>query len=253
MGDGCRKFKAEAEIIRGLIPPALDNLCPGRAYSVVLPSTQLKCRAYSSRLVMPRRTHFGCDHWGRPTYIITRLKSHPCCARDRCAGKYGSCCPVLFRRSRAACVFGNHRVKAQLPCVTGGGFHANVGGDPAQDNGVDTAAAQLQLRVGAIEGAPLAFGHFDIAVAFTERDRIRPPVVRQGVRGRPSTGCFNASAKSADQPTRTMTAGAGAAFFRQTAARLTTSSAVRAAAKGRILPVDQSPPWRFCGHQVSAW
>lgn len=30
MGDGCRKFKAEAEIIRGLIPPALDNLCPGK-------------------------------------------------------------------------------------------------------------------------------------------------------------------------------------------------------------------------------
>lgn len=38
----------------------------GNAYRVVLPSTQLKWRAYSSRLVIPSRTHFGCAHWGSP-------------------------------------------------------------------------------------------------------------------------------------------------------------------------------------------
>ena len=60
--------------------------------------------------------------------------------------------------------------------------HTNVGGDPAQNNRVDPATAQLELQVGAVECAPLAFGDFYIAVAFTERDRIRPPVVRQRLR-----------------------------------------------------------------------
>ncbi len=40
-----RKLKTEAKIICGLLTPAQDNSSLGRAYSVVLPSTQLKWRA----------------------------------------------------------------------------------------------------------------------------------------------------------------------------------------------------------------
>ena len=89
---------------------------------------------------------------------------------------------VLIRRGCAARIFRDHQVKAQLPGVTGGGFHTDIGGDPAQNNRVDPATAQLELQVGAVECAPLAFGNFYIAVAFTERDRICPPVVRQRLR-----------------------------------------------------------------------
>lgn len=75
---------------------------------------------------------------------------------------------MLIRRGCAARIFRYHQVKAQLPGVTGGGFHTDVGGDPAQNNSVYPATAQLELQVSAIECAPLAFGDFYIAVAFTE-------------------------------------------------------------------------------------
>jgi len=89
---------------------------------------------------------------------------------------------MLIGRSGAARVFGNDQVEAQLPGVAGGRFHADIGGNSAQDNGVDAATAQLQLQIGAVKGAPLAFGDFDIAVAFAKRRRLRPPVFRQRVR-----------------------------------------------------------------------
>ncbi len=71
---------------------------------------------------------------------------------------------MLLGGGGAAGIFGDDQVKTQLPGVAGGGFDADVGGDTAENNGVDTAAAQLKLKVGAIERAPLAFGHFDIAL-----------------------------------------------------------------------------------------
>ena len=87
---------------------------------------------------------------------------------------------VLFLGGRAAGIFGDHQIKAQLPRVAGGRLHADVGGNAAQDDGVDAATAELQLEIGTVKSAPLAFGHFNIAVAFAECGRVRPPVFRQG-------------------------------------------------------------------------
>ncbi len=54
---------------------------------------------------------------------------------------------MLLGGGGAAGIFGDDQVKAQLPGVAGGGFDADVGGDTAEDNGVDPAAAQLKLQV----------------------------------------------------------------------------------------------------------
>ena len=90
---------------------------------------------------------------------------------------------VLFRGGRAAGIFGDHQIKAELPRVAGSRLHADVGGNTAHDDRVNAATAELQLKIGAVEGAPLAFGDFNVAVAFAKRYRVRPPVFRQGAGG----------------------------------------------------------------------
>ena len=85
---------------------------------------------------------------------------------------------MLFRRRRAAGVFDKNEVKTQLPGVARRRFDADIRGDTAQDNRIDTATAKLQLQVGAVKGPPLAFGDFDIARLFFQRERIGPPVFR---------------------------------------------------------------------------
>ena len=114
---------------------------------------------------------------------------------------------VLIRRGCAAGIFGDHQVKAQLPGVTGGGLHADVGGDTAQNNGVDPATAQLELRGRCRRMRPIDVWCTSISLSlFTERR----PDMSTSFPAAPcagawaSTGCFNASAKSADQPTRTI-------------------------------------------------
>src|SRR5580704_18279910 len=47
--------------------------------------------------------------------------------------------------------------------VAGGGFHADVGGDAAQDNGTHAAAAELEIQVSAVKRTPLAFGDAEVA------------------------------------------------------------------------------------------
>lgn len=89
---------------------------------------------------------------------------------------------MLLGGGGAAGIFSDDQVKTQLPGIAGGGFDADVGGDAAENNGVDPAAAQLKLKVGAIERAPLAFGHFDIALLLTQRGRVGPPVFGQRMR-----------------------------------------------------------------------
>ena len=81
---------------------------------------------------------------------------------------------MLFGGGGAACILGDDQVETQFPGIAGGGFHADVGGDTAKNNGVDTAAAQLQFKVGAVERAPLAFRDFDIAILFAELPPDRP-------------------------------------------------------------------------------
>ena len=53
---------------------------------------------------------------------------------------------MLLGGGGAAGIFGDDQVKTQLPGIAGGGFDADVGGDAAENNGVDTAAAQLKLK-----------------------------------------------------------------------------------------------------------
>ncbi len=53
---------------------------------------------------------------------------------------------------------------------------------PAENNGVDPAAAQLKLKVGRENAPPPAFGHFDIASCFTSSVAAGPPVFGQRMR-----------------------------------------------------------------------
>ena len=87
---------------------------------------------------------------------------------------------VLFSRACTARIFSDDQLKAQLPGVTGGRFHADVSGDPAENNRINAAATQLKFQVGTVERAPLTFSNFDIAVLFAQRRGIGPPVFRQG-------------------------------------------------------------------------
>lgn len=47
--------------------------------------------------------------------------------------------------------------------VAGGGFDADVGGDAAENDGLDGATAQLQVQFGAVKGAPLMLGDEEVA------------------------------------------------------------------------------------------
>ena len=46
---------------------------------------------------------------------------------------------VLLGRGGAAGVFDDNQVEAQLPGITRGGFNADVGGDAAENKGINTA------------------------------------------------------------------------------------------------------------------
>lgn len=54
---------------------------------------------------------------------------------------------MLLGGGGAAGIFGDDQVKTQLPGIAGGGFDADVGGDAAENIGVDPAAAQLSARL----------------------------------------------------------------------------------------------------------
>ena len=60
-------------------------------------------------------------------------------------------------------VGGERDVVAVLVGGAGGGFHADAGGDARQHDLGDTAAAQLDVETGAVEGAPVALGDGDVA------------------------------------------------------------------------------------------
>ena len=71
----------------------------------------------------------------------------------------------------AACTHGvldeDERIAA-LVGVAGRRLHAVVRRDAAQHDGGDAAAAQLQVEVGAVEGASLPLGHDDVALLWPE-------------------------------------------------------------------------------------
>ena len=64
--DSRREFKAEAEVIVGLLVPASDNLRLGQRIQGGVALDAIEVAGVLFKLVMPRRTHFGCDHWGSP-------------------------------------------------------------------------------------------------------------------------------------------------------------------------------------------
>jgi len=63
-----------------------------------------------------------------------------------------------------------------LERISRGRFNTDTGGDSAQYDGFDAAAAKVQVEVGAVERAPLAFCHHDVARLGTKfgRDFIPP-------------------------------------------------------------------------------
>ena len=84
---------------------------------------------------------------------------------------------MLLSAGGATGIFCNDQIKTQLPGVTRGGFDADIGGDTAQDDGVDTTTAQLQFQVSTVECSPLALGDLQVCRTLSQRLRVFPPVV----------------------------------------------------------------------------
>ncbi len=60
-------------------------------------------------------------------------------------------------------IFDEDDLVAAVEGCAGGGFDAEVGGDAAEEDGVDAAAAELLIEVGGVEGSPLPLGDEEIA------------------------------------------------------------------------------------------
>ena len=69
---------------------------------------------------------------------------------------------VHFGLSTSHSIFNEQNLVIPLPGIAGGGFNAEVGGNPAQDNRFDSASAQLQFEVSTVKGAPVVFQNNDI-------------------------------------------------------------------------------------------
>src|SRR3546814_7687597 len=65
---------------------------------------------------------------------------------------------------------------ALFPAGPRGRFDADAGDDAAQHDGVDAAAAQLQVQLGAVEGIPLPLGDQNVGGLVVKLRRNVPPV-----------------------------------------------------------------------------
>src|ERR1035437_3629513 len=82
---------------------------------------------------------------------------------------------VFGRLARGHRVFDEYLLVAPLEGIAGRALDADAGRDPAQDDCVDTSAAELQVQLGAVEGAPLAFRDEDVGGLPSKlRDYLRP-------------------------------------------------------------------------------
>src|SRR5581483_11406471 len=88
--------------------------------------------------------------------------------------------PVGLRVQVAHGVGGEGDVVAVLVRGAGGGLHADAGGDARQHDLRDTAAAQLDIETGAVEGTPVALGDGDVAGVTGQFGDHDVPALREG-------------------------------------------------------------------------
>src|ERR1019366_6082378 len=69
---------------------------------------------------------------------------------------------MALDRTGSHCVFREYLVVTVLIRNARGAFHANVGCDAAEDNGMDAPAAELQVKFRAVERAPLSLCNYEV-------------------------------------------------------------------------------------------
>jgi len=84
---------------------------------------------------------------------------------------------------RAHRIFNQNQAVTVLESRARRGLHADIGGDAAKDDVLDTAAAQLQIQFRAVERTPLPLGDADVVRRRWQTLRIVPPVFRQRTSG----------------------------------------------------------------------
>src|SRR5580704_14724020 len=71
---------------------------------------------------------------------------------------------MLFFGPRGARIFRKDLLKTELVSKPSCALDPEVGRDPAEDDGSDSASSKLQLEVCSIKGSPLPFRNYDVCL-----------------------------------------------------------------------------------------